>query len=456
MHPALVSRVIYPLHERFKGKRTYARLRELERTQWLEPTELRDLQLRRLRRLLGFAADSVPYYTELFARHGIDPGRIESLEGLSSIPPLTRDLLRCHFDALQARGRLAGSQRVSTGGSTGVPVTVLVDAERAAFTDAARLRAHRWFGVDVGSREVVLWASPIEARRQDRARALRDWLINSRLLSAFDLSEAALTRYAAVLRQVRPLKLYGYASALYVLARYLARTGWAADPTWPRAVFTTAEPLYDFQRARIESVFACRAANEYGARDAGLMATECPAGGLHVAAEGMIVEILPDAVGGEDGRGEVVVTNLDSYAMPIIRYRTGDVAALEKEPCACGRGLPRLRAVDGRRTDFLVTPRGKVMHALAVIYVLREAPAVREFQVVQERLDALTVRIVPDNGFSTAAGDAMTERLSRLFDGEISVTIELVEAIPRVASGKYRYVISKVADAYLESVLTAV
>lgn len=455
MHPLLVNRIIFPLHERLKGKPTHARLREIERTQWLSPEELRNLQFQRLRRHLEFAYREVPYYTRLLDEHELQPWRIASFEDFARIPCLTREIVRKHFDDLQPRTRIPRVQRMSTGGSTGAPVTVLVDMERMAFADAARLRAHRWFGVDMGAREIVLWGSPIELTKQDRLRALRDRLINSRLLSAFDLGEPALARYATILRRGRPLKLYGYSSALYLLASYLNRSGWVAPPEWPRAVFATAEPLYDFQRALIQSVFSCPVAVEYGSRDAGFIANECPAGGLHIAAEGMLVETLQADGTDETDGGELVITNLDSFAMPIIRYRSGDLGAMEEAPCPCGRGLPRLKRVEGRRTDFLVTPGGKVMHALAVIYVLREVPAVREFQVVQEHLDRLTVRIVPDGGFSETSRDIIASRLTRLFDGEASVSVELVDAIPRAASGKYRYVTSHVADAHLSALLGA-
>lgn len=452
MHPLLVNRVIFPLHERLKGKPTYSRLRELERTQWLAPEALRELQFRRLRRHLEFAYREVPYYTRLLDAHGLQPGRITSFEEFARIPCLTKEIVRKHFDELQPRTKVRRVQRMSTGGSTGTSVTVLVDMERMAFADAARLRAHRWFRVDMGVREIVLWGSPIELTKQDLLRVIRDRLINSRLLSAFDLGEPALARYARIVREDRPQKLYGYASALYLLARYFHRIGWTAREGWPRAVFATAEPLYDFQRNVIQSVFGCPVAVEYGCRDAGLIANECPAGGLHVAAEGMVVEVLQGPL--EPGTsGELVVTNLDSFAMPIIRYRTGDVGALEEAPCRCGRGLPRLRSIDGRRTDFLVTPGGKVMHALAVIYILREVPSIREFQVTQERLDQLSVTIVPDGGLSDATRDAIAWRLARLFDAGVSVEIELADSIARPASGKHRYVISKVADDYLDRLL---
>ncbi len=117
---------------------------------------------------------------------------------------------------------------------------------------AARHRAHRWFGAEPGAREIVLWGSPIELGRQSRIRSLRDWLLNSRLLSAFDLGEAALARYTSSIDQYRPEVMYGYASAFYVLARYLERVGWRRR--FPlKAIFTTAETLLDFQRQTIES-----------------------------------------------------------------------------------------------------------------------------------------------------------------------------------------------------------
>jgi len=453
MLPILVNKLIFPIHERLKGKPTHARLRELEKSQWLSPAALREVQFRALRGHLDFAYREVPYYTRLLDEHGLQPARIQSFEDFARIPYLTRDLLRRHLDDLQPRRKLRGVQRMSTGGSTGSPVAIMVDAERAAFTDATRLRAHRWFGVDMGAPEIVLWGSPIETGRQDLLRTLRDRLLNSHLLSAFDLGEATLARYATVLDRRRPRKLFGYASALYLLARYLQSHGHRPGPDSLRVAFTTAEPLFDFQRAAIQSAFGCPAAVEYGSRDAGLIANECPAGGLHIPAEGITVEILQSA-DGEPGSGEIVVTNAYSFAMPIIRYRTGDVGALAQGPCSCGRGLPRLAAVEGRRTDFLVTPAGRVMHALAAIYILREQAGLREFQLVQERLDWVRVVLVPDHGFAKETPDRVAASLARLLGAGVSVDVEVAADIPRPASGKHRYVISKVADQHLETLLT--
>ena len=212
MHPLIVRHVVLPLHERLKRTPTFAWLKHLERTQWMDPAKLRDLQFAELRRHLEFAYRHTRYYRRLFDEHEVPPHRIQSLEDFRKVPVLTRQLLRENFDDLMATGvRLRRVQRVSTGGSTGEPVTLLVDTS-VGFAIALRHRAHRWFGLEPGAREIVLWGSPIEATRQDRLRNLRDWLINSKLISAFDLGAPALAEYARIIA--------------YVLQQNSYATGW--------------------------------------------------------------------------------------------------------------------------------------------------------------------------------------------------------------------------------------
>ena len=451
MNERLVRRVFYPLHERLKRKPTFQRLAELERSQWLSPELLGEYQFSRLRSLVEFAHAHVPYYRAILDDHGLTPQRLQSPHDLRDFPFLTREIVRTRFDDLRARANLPRVHQRSSGGSTGVPVTVLVDMRRMGFVEAARMRAHRWFDVEVGAREIVLWASPIELTRQDRIRQIRDWWLNSRLLSAFDLGEDGLARYVEVIRRDQPVKMYGYASALFLLAAYFERES-LPPPSRLRAVFTTAEPLFDFQRKIIEAALGCPVGVEYGCRDGGLVALECPEGGLHIAAEGMYVEILdPDA----EGRGEIVLTNLVSNAFPIIRYRTGDVGSLDPSPCRCGRGLPKLRGVEGRRTDFLVTPGGRVLHALSAIYILREIPAVREFRIVQEAVDHLVVHLVLRQPIGPTEEASMRAQFTALFGPEMRVDIVRADSLPRTASGKFRYVESRVAQPILERLMGA-
>ncbi len=440
MYPMIAQKIFVPLQERLKRKPTFRLLRELAETERLSEGDLRALQLARLRELLEYARREVPYYRRCFDKAKIQPAELKSLRDFASIPYLDKETIRARGEELRPEARRAGVQRMSTGGSTGTPVAVYVDRERAAFTDAARMRAQSWFGIVPGAREIALWGSPIELGRQDRLRGMRDRLINSRFLAAFNMGEREMADYAATIRRYRPEKMYGYASAFYLLAEYLRGRSWA-PPAELKVIFVTAEPLYDFQRDAVERVFGCAVAVEYGARDAGLMANQCPAGGLHIPAEGMLIEIdAPDAT----GLGEIVATNFFSRAMPIIRYRTGDMGRLIEGTCACGRALPRLESVEGRRTDFLVTPSGRLLHALAVIYPLRECASIKRFQVVQEAIDRIIVRVVGNP--SSKDIHELSQKLQSTVGAGIKITIDCVAEIPSAASGKYRYVISPAAD----------
>lgn len=449
MNERLVSRYLFPLHERLKGKPTFQLLAELEASQWLSPRRLEEYRLRRLRRFLEFVHEHVPYCRALFDEHGLRPRSVHSFEDLAHLPFLTRDILQTRFDDLRARATLPGVHRRSSGGSTGTPVTVLVDMERMGMGEAGRLRAHRWYGVEPGTREIVLWGTPARTGALERVRQLRDRFLNTRVLSAFDMGDQGLRRHAATIQRVRPTQMFGYASAFHLVASHFQRER-LDPPGGLKAVFTTAEPLFDFQRKTIEAALGCPVGVEYGCRDGGLVALECPSGGLHILAESMHVEILdPDA----DGRGEIVLTNLDSRAFPILRYRTGDIGALDPTPCPCGRSLPKLRGVEGRRTDFLVTPSGRVLHALSAIYVLRDSPSVREFRVVQDAPDHLLVEIVPSGAFGEAEQAALRAQFVPAFGSDLRVSFEAREEISRTAAGKFRYVESRIAPAVLERLM---
>lgn len=447
--PGFVREVVFPLQEWLKGKKTHVILRELERSQWFSHNQLLELQFARLKVHLEYAYQYVPYYQDLFNEHDCPPHRIQDLSDFQRIPFLTREALREQFDRLRSSAPLRGVQRMSTGGSTGSPVAILVDAERSALSDAIRLRTHRWFGADMGVKEVVLWGSPIEITRQDYLRLVRDRLLNSFLLSAFNLGPAKLEEYSDFILRYEPAKMYGYASALYLLASYIQQNK-KAVPKSLKVVFATAEPLFDFQRDTIEQTFDAKVSTEYGARDAGLMALECPQGGFHVPVEGMIVEI----VGADSsGMGEVVVTNLFSRAMPIVRYRTGDMAQLSGQSCSCGRGLPLLKKVEGRQTDFIVTPDKRVIHALAVIYVLRDCPEIEKFQVVQESLQQLVASVVSRRGLTADQKAKLLSGLHKAVGPGVNIDLVTVPEIPTSASGKFRYVISKVSSSHLSEPL---
>jgi len=445
-YTAWVANVLFPLHERLKGHDSRARLSALEASQWLDRERLAALQLRNLRAFLADIGEHVPYYQQLFAGAGIVPPDVKSLADLAKIPLLTKSLIRANTDRLKARdaGKLT---RYNTGGSSGEPLVFFMGPDRVSHDVAAKWRATRWWGVDIGDPEIVVWGSPIELGAQDRIRQFRDRLLRTELLPAFDMSEANLDRFIARIKARRPKMLFGYPSALAFIARHAERRHERLDGLGIRGAFVTSECLYDHQRVEIEKAFGCRVANGYGGRDAGFIAHECPEGSLHITAEDLIVELI-DAEGrvvpaGESG--EIVITHLATRDFPFLRYRTGDVGVLDDRACACGRGLPVLREVKGRSTDFVVAMDGTVLHGLALIYVVRDLPGIRTFTIVQESLERTRVSIVPEGAFEDRLRTTIREGIQARLGRKVVVDVDVVESIAAERSGKHRYVKSMVA-----------
>ena len=442
---ALVSHALFPLQERVKGHSTVAVRRSLERTQWWPPERLLELQAARLRDLLRAAQCHVPYYRRLFAERGFDADSMRDAADLARLPLLTKADIRAHTEDLRsdvARGLV----RFNTGGSSGEPLIFYIGTERVSHDVAAKWRATRWWGVDVGDREIVVWGSPIELKAQDRVRRLRDRLFRTELLPAFEMSAAKLDEFVRRIEEARPRMLFGYPSAIAHIARHAEARGRRLDDLGIVVAFVTSERLYEDQRADIARVFGCRVANGYGGRDAGFIAHECPEGGMHVTAEDVVVEIVDEGgrVLAPGNAGEIVVTHLASADYPFIRYRTGDVASLATARCACGRGLPLLGEVQGRSTDFVVAADGTVMHGLALIYVLRDLPGIEAFKIVQESLDVTRVQVVPDDAFTEDVVASIVAGIRARLGSGVDVRIDRVADIPPEKSGKFRYVVSHV------------
>ena len=446
-YTTLVSGLFFPLHELIKKHDTVAIRKEMETSQWWDEGRLEQLRLSRLRRLLASAEARVPYYRNLFADIGFKVEEVASLADLARLPLLDKSVIRANSDALKAENA-TDLARFNTGGSSGEPLVFYIGKERVSHDVAAKWRATRWWNVDIGDPEVVIWGSPIELGAQDGLRALRDRMLRTRLLPAFEMSEKKLDQFLDEISTVRPKMLFGYPSALSHIARHAESRRRRMDDLGIRVAFVTSERLYDEQRQQISKTFGCRVANGYGGRDAGFIAHECPQGGMHITAEDIIVEIVDQQgvpLPGGDA-GEIVVTHLATAAFPFIRYRTGDVGVLDSKACSCGRGLPLLKEIQGRSTDFLIAQNGTVMHGLALIYILRDLPQVRNFKIVQESLDLTRVLLVLAGGLGSELTDEIVRGFKARLGQEVEIVIEEVAEIPAEKSGKFRYVVSKVAS----------
>jgi phenylacetate-CoA ligase len=445
LYGRLVSSLIFPLHEFWKGHHSVALRRELERTQWWDPERIAELRLSRLRAMLADIERDVPYYRSLFARIGFSADELHSEHDLAVLPLLEKPTIRANSSAMKSHNA-RHLTRYNTGGSTGEPLVFFMGRARVSHDVAAKWRATRWWGVDIGDREAVVWGSPVELTRQDRLRAQRDRVLRTHLLPAFEMSPVRLDEFVAALVRLRPRMLFGYPSALAHIACHAQQRKVDLRGIGVEAAFVTSEKLYEDQRRAIAEAFACRVADGYGGRDAGFVAHECPEGRMHISAEDIVVEIV-----GVDGRrlphgeaGEIVVTHTRTADFPFVRYRTGDIGVLSGERCPCGRGLPVLARIEGRATDLIYAADGTAMHALALIYVVRDLEGVVQFRIVQESLAETRVQIVPGAGFTEQTVQAIERGFQKRLGRLVHVIVERVVAIAPTASGKHRYVVSRV------------
>jgi phenylacetate-CoA ligase len=442
MNPKLVRRLFYPLQERILGRPTFRLLGELERSQWWSADTIRAFQARKLRTLLKKLSQCAPGYASCDV--GRDRSDNDIFEALRGLPLLDKGAIRRLVTPVRNGLLTRGVTTMSTGGSTGEPLTFLVDPLRRAFDKAARMRSHRWFGVQPGDREAYLWGAPAGRWAQDRIRRWRDRLFNDMLISAFDMTPERMRDYWRRLVRFQPACLFGYPSSVTLLCQFTLEEGLRVDLPHLKAVFVTGEAFDARQRELIQGVLGATVADGYGGRDSGFCAHECPHGAMHVTSEHVILEVVDDSGNplppGESG--EIVVTNLDNLATPFVRYRTGDVGRLRADLCGCGRGLPVMDVVAGRKTDHLVAENGSLRHALSLIYCLRDTRAVRQFQVRQRRDRSLDIHLVTEGALQEADRRQILDGVRSCVGSSLNTKLTVVDQIPLQRSGKFRHVIS--------------
>ena len=405
---------------------------------------IRAHQERSLRALLS-RASAVPLYEDLADRLGKPVSEV-TLEDLPHLPCLTKSILQREGERLRIPGATGVCENYS-GGSTGVPTRFWQDDHYVAAMSAATRRSNELAGVFPGARVAKLWGAPQDKRQiegwQGRARL---WLLNQRYYDTFDMSPDRMASYHADLEKFQPDLIQAYASSIYLFARYLKSRG--IRPRYPRlSIISSAEKLFPRMRAEIEEVFGVKVYDRYGSREMAAMAAECDRHqGLHIQMPGYIVEtidpitLLPVT----NEPGEIVVTVLNNYAMPFLRYRIGDMGILDTSPCACGLAFHRLREVVGRTSDNFLMPDGRIVHGEYFTHIFYGREEIEQFQFVQHTREDFSLQIVatPRYGQETAAA---IEREVREMIGPVArLRLELREAIPKTPSGKYRFTVSHV------------
>lgn len=447
MYNKLVKHLIFPLHEKILGRDTFKFLDRLTKEQYLPESELKALQFKKLKDLLVHADTYIPFYTKRFSEAGFDPKKMTGIEDMNVLPLLTKEEIRQNLDDMKWNASPGGLQRYNTGGSSGKPLVFYFDRRRQAYDAAARALTHQWWGCDIGDKELYLWGSPLEITKQDKIKDLRDKITNDLLISAFEISEEQIPEIVEKIKNFEPKCVFGYPSTVALFCQMAEKQGYDLTNIGVQVAFSTAEVLYDSQREIIGRFFGgVPVVDCYGSREGGFVCHECEHGKYHVIDSNYIVEYLKDGAPVEPGEnGEVVLTHLDAWGMPFIRYRTGDVAQPDDSECKCGRTWSIIKNIKGRTTDFIVTPDGRWQHALSLIYVVRDIEGVDEFKIIQHTVEDIEVLVkIHENLYPSDGNSRIVAGIKKRMGDAVNVSVELVSSIPRDASGKYRYVVSKV------------
>jgi len=394
----------------------------LERHERASLDQLMDEQQAAVRGILKYACRHVRYYR----KQGLPS------DDLSAWPILEKRTVTAHPELFVSDEYKPESLLpLKTSGTTGTPLTVFVSPEYHQMEMAFRWRHKAWGGVPFLSRGAYVSGHPVVPSAQAQPPFWRVDHIEKRLLcSSYHFTPQALASYVNALAGFHPDFVHGYPSSLYVLARHIMDHG--GTTVRPRAVFTASETLLDFQREVIGKAFGAPVFNWYGNTEMTCNIVQCAAGGLHYRTDYGLLELLDD--------GTMVCTTLNNRAMPLIRYRVGDIATMGNGSCSCGCAFPLVERIEGRVEDYVRTPDGRMVGRLD--HMFKDVTCVREAQIVQNALDEVTVRIVREPGYSPHDEQVIrTEARLRLGES-IRVRFEYVDRIERTAGGKLRFMIS--------------
>jgi phenylacetate-CoA ligase len=428
---------------------------QLQKWQWLDQKALKELQEKRLSNLLLHAYRHVPYYREILKESGVITSKEQvNLSAFEKIPFLTKDIIRKEFEQIKSDDLNNREWYLNTsGGSTGEPVQFIQDKDYKEWGHAIKLLDDQWSNREIGDKQIRLWGSERDlfvGQETTKVRIGR-YIRNERWLNAFRMTSEQIKVYVEVINKFKPIQILAYVESIFELAKFIEQN--KLNVHHPKSIMTSAGTLYPYMRETIERVFQTKVFNRYGSREVGDIACECEHHqGLHVSTLTHYVEIIKeDGTLAQPGEiGEIVVTSLINYAMPLIRYRIGDTGVWAKNQCNCGRNWPVLETISGRVTDHFVKKDGTVVHGEYFTHLLYHKEWVKKFQFVQKDYELIILKIVlrdaTENPKMYLAEDlnSIIKDIQVVMGKDCVVEFEFLDDIPPTASGKYRYTISEV------------
>lgn len=444
----LTKNIFLPLGDILLGTNMSKQLKFLEKSQWWSSQKLEEFQNKKLRELIKHSYNHVPYYHNTFKSLNLIPSDIKTIDDLNKLPIITKDEIKENRNDFVATNIPKNKMiRNATSGSSGTPFEFIVDKNELSFFRSMGLRTWEVAGYNLGDKIATISGSALLAQKMTLLEKM-SFKVNRNLpLSSYNMNSEKVINYSKLLLDFNPKFLRGYPSTLSIIANHFTENSIELNLS---AVLTTAETLLPSQRKTIMEAFNCDVFDLCGCNDGGECLFECEEHvGYHVGCEQSIHEFVDeneDYISNNE-IGNIVLTDLWNYSMPFIRYSAGDMAVYTDEKCPCGRGLPLVNSIVGRKVDQIILPDGNTLPGLTFTDIFeteRVFECVLDYQIIQEKVDKFCIYMVVNDKYNIQTSN----KISNFFEGHMGIPLNikfnLVDQIPRTNANKRKWVISKV------------
>ncbi len=442
----LLGRIAYTTWDTKEGYVRLGEYRALKQQERWPHDAIESLQTEKLNQLIKHAYESSQWYKKVIDSIGVDVTKPITFTDLKKFPVTTKKDIRENTDLfISTKYNPTLLPKAKTGGSTGVSLNLFFDEHCQKLRNGAQIYADSFSGWKPGARIAAVWGNPpIERTFKEKLRAfLLDRMI---YLDTMDLNPQSMSAFVERWRQFQPDMIFGHSHSIYIFAKFLLAQN--ITDLRPQGIVATSMMLLEHERHTIEEAFKTKISNRYGCEEVGLIAVECEQhNGMHINSSHIILECLDenDQPVPYGTPGKLVITDLNNYAMPLIRYRVEDVGVLSERMCTCGRTTPILERLEGRVADFLKKPDGGQVAGVSLVErTLTKIPGIEQMQLVQEQLHEIIINRVKGPEYTLATDSALLTEFSQVFGPDVTLVIQDVNKIPQEKSGKYRFSICKV------------
>ncbi|MFA4960234.1 MAG: phenylacetate--CoA ligase family protein [Candidatus Pacearchaeota archaeon] len=429
------------------GKNIFKRYKYLKKREFISVKENKEYQEEKLKKLLTHAYNNVPYYHKVLAEvKVIEYGKV-NLKNFDKIPILTKDIIRKEGSNLYSRDhKKRKSYENTSGGSTGEPVKFLQDKD--TWTEGMAIK---WlfysFICDYPCKLVKLWGSERDILKGSYGikGSLKNKISQRKLLNAFKMSEENMKSYVNKINSFKPKIIEAYVESIYEFSKFIKKND--IKIFYPKGIITSAGTLYPEMKELIEEVFHCKVYNRYGSREVGDMACTCEENKMHINIFDNLLELLDKDLNPiKTGKtGDVYITTLNNFSMPLIRYKIGDIGKIAFiKKCKCGRGMPVIKGISGRNNSILKTKKGS-LDGTALTTSFYFLSSIEKYKLIQKTMDKFTLMVIINNKKKWKEDKKVIEKKFRqILGNEINVNFKIVNKIPSLKNGKYQYIISEV------------